>query len=204
MATTAVPSSQNAATVRRRRADRRTTTGAPSAVVSGVAAGEAPGITAPYFQQGQSARLRRSSPAWTDPRRRAWSCFQRLGACLGDGGQGGVGKDHKGRNMASWATSLRHSLSASNVASSYVGGHWLQRPTLRSAPLASRVPQTRHFAGTPALPAWRRCPAGWSGDGDRGRRPSRKREGRRWARPPGVRARDQDRARCWRARVMPT
>src|SRR6478609_5233283 len=52
MATTAVPSSQNAATVRRRRAERRTTTGAPSAVVSGVAAGTAPdfpepGITEP-------------------------------------------------------------------------------------------------------------------------------------------------------------
>ena len=42
MATTAVPFSQNAATVRRRRAERRTTTGAPSGVVSGIARGWAP------------------------------------------------------------------------------------------------------------------------------------------------------------------
>ena len=41
MTTTAVPFSQKAATVRRRRAERRTSTGAPSGVVSGTAAGAA-------------------------------------------------------------------------------------------------------------------------------------------------------------------
>ena len=66
------------------------------------------------------------------------------------------------------------------------------------------LPQTRHDAGAAAL---RRgagpLPRTLELATESGRSPSRKREGLRLARPPGVRAVDQDRDRCSRARVMP-
>jgi len=84
MATTAVPSSQNAATVRVRRADRRTSTGEPSAVAKAAAgwgAARRAGacrelllglrLTGRSFQPVPGGRLPRTSPAWRDPRRRA-------------------------------------------------------------------------------------------------------------------------------------
>ena len=67
------------------------------------------------------------------------------------------------------------------------------------------VPQTRQVAGTAAF---RRgagpLPRAEELATESGRSPSRKREGFRLARPPGVRAVDQDRNRCSRARVIPT
>ncbi len=204
MATTAVPFSQNAATVRRRRADRRTTTGAPSAVVSGVAAGVAPGITSAAFRQdrqdGFAVPLQFGRADAGEP----GQLLQRRGPGLGDGRQGGVGEDHEGRNLGRQGDFLAP-LPQRVERLLLVRGR-----ALAAAPDLALGAAGQHAAADPAgrrpgrLPARRGAlPRAGAGDGS-GRRPSRKRDGLRLARPPGVRAVDQDRDRCSRARVMPT
>jgi hypothetical protein len=72
IATTAVPFSQKAATVRVRRDERRTTTGAPSSVVMEEAAlcaffAERPAVTARCFPSGHAGRPPHTVPALKGP-----------------------------------------------------------------------------------------------------------------------------------------
>ena len=106
MATTAVPSSQNAATVRRRRAERRTSTGAPSACGKSTARGRwvrvrvrrASGERAAFGQDRQDglAVLLQFGRAHAGE---FGQLLQRFGPGLGDGGQGGVGEHHERRDV---------------------------------------------------------------------------------------------------------